>query len=117
MAKLISTAIASLDGYIADEKGSFDWAAPDSDVHAFVNDLERPIGTYLYGRRLYETMVYWETVAGPDHPPSSSTTPSCGGRRKDRVFHDAGLGGERPYRLERTFRRRCRPAAKGIGRP
>lgn len=70
MAKLIYSAIASLDGYIEDESGSFDWAAPDEEVHAFVNDLERPVGTYLYGRRMYETMVYWETahtVAG--QPP------------------------------------------------
>jgi dihydrofolate reductase len=62
MAKLIYSAIASLDGYIADADGSFDWAAPDEEVHAFVNDLERPIGTYLYGRRMYETMVAWETM-------------------------------------------------------
>jgi dihydrofolate reductase len=61
MAKLIYAAIASLDGYVEDEEGRFDWAAPDDEVHAFVNDLERPIGTYLYGRRMYETMVYWET--------------------------------------------------------
>src|SRR4051794_4333347 len=61
MAKLIYSAIASLDGYVEDEQGRFDWAAPDEEVHAFVNDLERPVGTYLYGRRLYETMVYWET--------------------------------------------------------
>ena len=62
MAKLIYAAIASLDGYVEDEEGRFDWAAPDDEVHAFVNDLERPIGTYLYGRRMYETMVFWETV-------------------------------------------------------
>jgi dihydrofolate reductase len=61
MAKLIYSAIMSLDGYVADEDGNFDWAAPDHDVHAFVNNLERPVGTYLYGRRMYETMVYWET--------------------------------------------------------
>src|SRR5437763_13347121 len=61
MARLIYAAIASLDGYVEDEQGKFDWAAPDEEVHAFVNDLERPIGTYLYGRRMYETMVYWET--------------------------------------------------------
>ena len=66
MAKLIYSAIASLDGYVEDEEGGFDWAAPDEEVHAFVNDLERPIGTYLYGRRMYETMVYWETV---EHRP------------------------------------------------
>ena len=62
MAELIYTAIMSLDGYVADEDGNFDWAEPDEEVHAFVNDLERPIGTYLYGRRLYEVMVAWETI-------------------------------------------------------
>jgi dihydrofolate reductase len=62
MAKLIYAAIASLDGYVEDEEGRFDWSTPDEEVHAFVNDLERPIGTYLYGRRMYETMVYWETA-------------------------------------------------------
>jgi dihydrofolate reductase len=62
MAKLIYSAITSLDGYIADEDGNFDWAAPDEEVHAFVNDLERPVGTYLYGRRMYEVMVPWETA-------------------------------------------------------
>lgn len=70
MAKLICTAQMSLDGYIADEQGDFDWAALDSDVHAFINDLERPIGTYLYGRRMYELMVFWETAPpGPDRSP------------------------------------------------
>ena len=67
MAKLIYSAIASLDLYVEDEHGKFDWAAPDEEVHAFVNELERPIGTYLYGRRMYETMVHWET-AGEDEP-------------------------------------------------
>jgi dihydrofolate reductase len=65
MAKLIYSAIASLDGYVEDEQGGFEWAAPDEEVHAFVNELERPIGIYLYGRRMYETMVFWET-AGTD---------------------------------------------------
>jgi dihydrofolate reductase len=64
MAKLIYSAIASLDGFIADEEGNFDWAAPDEEVHTFVNDLERRVGTYLLGRRMYEVMVYWE--APPD---------------------------------------------------
>jgi dihydrofolate reductase len=59
---LIYSVIASLDGYTADAEGKFDWAEPDEEVHAFVNELERGIGTYLYGRRMYETMVYWETV-------------------------------------------------------
>jgi dihydrofolate reductase len=69
MGKLIYAAIASLDGYVEDEMGRFDWAAPDEEVHGFVNDLERPIGTYLYGRRMYETMVFWETAGGGDEPP------------------------------------------------
>jgi dihydrofolate reductase len=62
VAKLIYSAIASLDGYVADDEGNFDWAAPDDEVHSFVNDLERPVGTYLYGRRMYEVMVAWETM-------------------------------------------------------
>src|SRR5579859_1283503 len=62
MARLIYSVIESLDGYVADESGNFDWAAPDDEVHGFVNDLERGVGTYLYGRRMYETMVYWETA-------------------------------------------------------
>ncbi|MGA7987300.1 MAG: dihydrofolate reductase family protein [Candidatus Dormiibacterota bacterium] len=60
MAQLIYSAITSLDGYVADDAGSFDWAAPDREVHAFVNDLERPVGTYLYGRGMYEVMAAWE---------------------------------------------------------
>jgi dihydrofolate reductase len=66
MAKLIYSAIASLDGFVEDEHGGFGWAKPDHELHAFVNDLERPIGTYLYGRRMYETMVYWETDGDSD---------------------------------------------------
>jgi dihydrofolate reductase len=62
MAKLIYSAITSLDGYIEDEAGKFDWSAPDPEVHAFVNDLERPVGTYLYGRRMYEVMTVWQTI-------------------------------------------------------
>ena len=62
MAKLIYSALSSLDGYTADEDGNFDWATPDEDVHAFVNDLERPIGTYLLGRRMYDVMAYWESA-------------------------------------------------------
>jgi dihydrofolate reductase len=60
VARLIYAAITSLDGYIADENGSFDWAAPDEELHGFVNDLQRPVGTYLYGRRMYEVMAGWE---------------------------------------------------------
>ena len=66
MAKLIYSAITSLDGYVEDDDGNFDWAMPDDEVHAFINDLERQAGTYLYGRRMYETMLIWET---PELPP------------------------------------------------
>ncbi len=63
MAKLVYSAIASLDGFVADRSGEFGWAAPDEVVHRFVNDLERSVGTHLYGRRMYEVMVAWETMA------------------------------------------------------
>jgi dihydrofolate reductase len=70
MAKLIYSAIASLDGYVEDDRGKFDWAAPDEVVHTFVNNLERPLGTCLYGRRMYETMVFWETVSTDADQPA-----------------------------------------------
>ena len=69
MARLIYTAITSLDGYIEDRDGKFDWAEPDKEVHAFVNELERPVGTHLYGRRMYETMVPWESPPDLAHQP------------------------------------------------
>ena len=71
MAKLIYSAIASLDGYVADADGNFDWGAPDEEVHTFVNELERPIGTYLYGRRMYEVLVAWgsDDILAGDPPP------------------------------------------------
>ena len=69
MASLIYSVIASFDGFVEDEAGRFDWAAPDEDVHAFFNDIEREVGTYLYGRRMYDTMVFWE------HPPDLEEQP------------------------------------------
>jgi dihydrofolate reductase len=70
VAKLIYSAITSLDGYVADVDGNFEWAVPDEEVHIFINDLERPVGTYLYGRRMYEVMVGWESAHTlPDQPP------------------------------------------------
>lgn len=77
MSRLLYTTIASLDGYVNDAEGGFDWAAPDPEVHAFVNDLERDVGTYLCGRRLYEVMVYWESA-----PTAPSDDP------EDRIAHD-----------------------------
>ena len=69
MAKLIYLAISSLDGFVADEHGNFDWAEPDEEVHTFVNDVLRPVGTHLYGRRMYEVMVAWETMPLDGQPP------------------------------------------------
>ena len=67
--KLIYSALESLDGYVADEDGKWDWAKPDEEVHRFVNDLTRPVGTHLYGRRMYEVLVAWETMDSvPDQP-------------------------------------------------
>jgi dihydrofolate reductase len=69
VANLIYSAIASLDGYIADEDGNFDWAAPDEEVHTFINDLGRSIGTYLLGRRMYEVLAYWDNPPALDEQP------------------------------------------------
>ncbi len=68
MARLIYSAIASLDGYVSDNNGNFDWAEPDEEVHAYVNDLQRSVGTYLYGRRMYEVMVAWERLKTSEQP-------------------------------------------------
>jgi dihydrofolate reductase len=70
MSKLIVSALTSLDGYIEDDNGRFDWAMPDAEVHAFINDLDATIGTHLYGRRMYETMAVWQTVG--DEPGLSA---------------------------------------------
>jgi dihydrofolate reductase len=70
VAKLIFFAIMSLDGYIEDADGSFAWLAPDEEVSGFINGLQRPVGTYLYGRRMYETMTYWENVEGLASEPT-----------------------------------------------
>ncbi|MET4061949.1 dihydrofolate reductase [Arthrobacter sp. UYP6] len=68
MGQLVYTCITSLDGYVADEDGNFDWSMPDEEVHAFVNDLERNIGTQLYGRGLYEVMAAWDTMPVAEEP-------------------------------------------------
>ncbi len=105
MARLIYSTISSLDGYVADEDDNFDWAAPDEEVHAFVNELERPVGTYLYGRRMYETMVFWETVdTGPDQERVMRDFAEIW-RAADKVVYSRGLEqvASGRTRIERDF--------------
>jgi dihydrofolate reductase len=121
MGKLIYSAIASLDGYIADDQGNFDWAAPDEEVHAFVNELERPIATYLYGRRMYEVMVFWETVEASGASPVEEDFAGIW-RAADKVVYSTTLeavSSERT-RIERAFdpeaiRKMKAQAEHGIG--
>jgi dihydrofolate reductase len=105
MANLIYSVISSLDGYTADETGNFDWAAPDDEVHAFVNELERPIGTYLYGRRMYETMVFWETAETLVDPPKPVADYTAIWQAADKVVYSTTLDGvsSARTRLERDF--------------
>jgi dihydrofolate reductase len=105
MAKLVYSAIASLDGYVADEAGGFDWAAPDAQVHAFVNDLERSVGTYLYGRRMYEVMAYWETAPTDVVPPSVESDFARLWQAADKVVYSTTLAATSTARtrLERAF--------------
>jgi dihydrofolate reductase len=105
MADLIYSAITSLDGYVEDASGRFDWAVPDDDVMVFLNELERPIGTYLYGRRMFETMLYWETadtVAGHSEADRDFTSIWQGA---DKVVYSRTLGvpATRRTRIEREF--------------
>jgi dihydrofolate reductase len=104
VAKLIYAAISSLDGYVADEKGEFDWSEPDPEVHSFVNDLEREVGTHLYGRRMYEVLSAWETVDTDGQPPHIVDFAEIW-RAADKIVYSRTL--EAPTtartRLERTF--------------
>jgi dihydrofolate reductase len=105
MAKLIYAAIASLDGYVADEQGEFGWSMPDEEVHSFVNDLERPVGTHLYGRRMYEVMKVWETddlIVG--QPPCMHDYAQIW-RAADKIVYSRSLEETSTSRtkLERTF--------------
>jgi dihydrofolate reductase len=103
---LLCSVIASLDGRVADEDGRIDWAAPDEEVHAFVNDLERPIGTYLYGRRMYETMAGWETDPGLAARSAASAEFAALGQAAEKVVYSRTLDGvaTRRTRIERSFR-------------
>ena len=105
MARLIYSAIASLDGYVADGSGRFDWAAPDEEVHAFVNELERPVGTYLYGRRMYETMAAWQTPGAiPAATPATRAFAELW-RAADKIVYSRTLAAVATTRtrLEREF--------------
>jgi dihydrofolate reductase len=118
LAKLIYSAIVSLDGYVADQSGNFDWAAPDEEVHAFVNELERPVGTYLYGRRMYETMRVWETMPLDDQPAVVRDFAEIWRAAEKIVFSKTlGSASSARTRLERDFDpnavRRMKTAAGG----
>ena len=105
MSKLIYSAITSLDGYISDEDGSFEWAAPDEEVHSFVNDLERPIGTYLLGRRMYETMVFWETAPTDASEPEAMRDFAEIWRAAEKIVYSTTLDevSSARTRIERAF--------------
>lgn len=104
MAKLVYSAIASLDGYVADANGNFDWAAPDDEVHAFVNDLERPVGTYLYGRRMYAVMRAWEEIGLAGGPAVERDFAQIW-RAAEKVVYSTSLDSVSTARtrIERTF--------------
>jgi dihydrofolate reductase len=110
MAKLVYSAIASLDGYVADAEGGFDWSAPDEEVHAAVNDLERPVGTYLYGRRMYEVMAAWETMPLAGQPPALRDYAEIW-RAADKVVYSRTLG--EPTTARTRIERDFDPAAVG----
>ena len=105
MARLIYSAICSLDGYTADADGKFDWAVPDEEVHAFVNELERPVGTYLYGRRMYETMAAWETLGAVPGQSAIAVDFAAIWQAADKVVYSRTLGSVTTARtrLEREF--------------
>ena len=105
MAKLIYSTIMSLDGYVADRDGNFDWAAPNEEVHAFVNDLERRVGAYLYGRRMYEVMRYWETAHAVTDRPSVGQDFAQIWRAADKVVYSRTLEtvSSARTRIERDF--------------
>jgi dihydrofolate reductase len=104
MAKLIYSAMTSLDGYIEDRDGRFDWAAPDEEVHTFINELERPVHTYLFGRRMYEVMVYWENAHTEDLLPHEHDFAQIW-QAADKIVYSSTLESvaSARTRIERTF--------------
>jgi dihydrofolate reductase len=104
MGRLVYSQICSLDGYTADADGKFDWAEPDEEVHAFVNDLERPVGSYLYGRRMYETLAVWQSIGGADQPEVVNDYAEIW-RAADKVVYSTTLAAVSTprTRLEREF--------------
>jgi len=105
MGRLVYTAITSLDGYVADAAGSFEWAAPDAQVHAAVNDLEREVGTHLYGRRMYEVMRVWETMGDAPDDPAVIADYARIWRGADKIVYSTTLAATTTprTRLERSF--------------
>lgn len=105
MGKLIYSVIESLDGYVADESGNFDWAEPDESVHSFISDLQRPVGTELYGRRMYEVMAVWETIDALGDQPAYIEDFARMWRATDKVVYSSTLPKVTTSRtrLERTF--------------
>jgi dihydrofolate reductase len=111
MARLIYSAIASLDGYVADRDGNFEWAAPDEEVHAFMNELERPIGTHLYGRRMYEVMKVWETWPTADDESAVTRDYADIWRSADKVVYSTTLAPEAVTTARTRLERELDPEA------
>ena len=104
MSRLLFAALASLDGYMADEDGRFDWAVPDAEEHQFVNDLQRNVGLHLYGRRMYEVLVVWETM-DLEGEPDAIVDYARIWRAADKVVYSTSLAdvSSDRTRLERAF--------------
>ena len=105
MGRLIYSSIASADGYVEDAAGSFGWGAPDDELLRFVNGLERPAGTYLYGRRMYQTMLYWETARTVPGQPASVREFTGIWQAAEKIVFSRTLAAapSARTRLERTF--------------